>query len=114
MGYTADGYDVADDDPNCIISESRFQSEFTAWLDEQDAPTIQITYSMPKFDWGIGDVTPINPMGEEIISHIHHILKKDRPRGKLRENLFTIIEQICAGYFKTEGLLRLYHDLNIP
>jgi hypothetical protein len=70
-----------------------------------------------KFDMSIpGNAPRINPLGQEIIDHIHHsLLKQDEyKKGKPRENLFIIIEQICDGYFRSDGLLKLANQLNVP
>lgn len=66
-------------------------------------------------DMSVTDAPPINPLGEEIINHIHRLLKQEKyKRGAMRASLFDIIEKICDGYFKFEGLIKLAHDLNVP
>jgi hypothetical protein len=59
-----------------------------------------------KFDWSIGKVDEINPLGQEIIDHIHRVLLKqdEYKSGTPRKQMFELIENLCINYFKTEGL----------
>lgn len=58
-----------------------------------------------------------NDLGQEIIDHIHSMLKNSKYgyyKHPMKRAWFGIIERICDGYFKTDGLLKVANQLNVP